>query len=158
LAEIELALNRAEEARTTVEQALARKMDGSNLRFPLYETTFLRGDLDTMQQQLAWAVGRPGEEDWLLSEQSDTDAYFGRLGKAREFSQRAIESAKRADEKETAALWQVNAALREAEFGNAISARQKALAAVPGKDVRDVAALALARAGDVDKHENLRTV
>jgi eukaryotic-like serine/threonine-protein kinase len=32
-----------------------------------------------MQQQLAWAAGRVGEEDWLLSAQSDTEAYFGRL-------------------------------------------------------------------------------
>jgi tetratricopeptide (TPR) repeat protein len=104
-----------------------------------------------MQQQLTWAVGRPKEEDWLLSTQSDTEAYFGRLAKAREFSRRAVESAQHADAKETAALWQANAALREAEFGNASAARQNAqasLSLMPGKDIRSVAALALARAGD----------
>src|SRR5438128_2144596 len=151
LAWMQLALNRTEEARTTLEQALARKLDTYLLRLALYQAAFLRSDQETMQQQLAWAAGRPGEEDWLLSAQSDTEAYYGRLAKAREFSQRAIDSAKRADARETAALWQVNAAVREAEFGNASSARHDATAAlalVPGKDVRSVAALALARAGD----------
>ncbi len=70
-----------------------------------------------MEQQLALAAGRAGEEDWLLSAQSDTEAYFGWLAKAREFSHRALESARRADAKEPAALWHANAALREAEFG-----------------------------------------
>jgi tetratricopeptide (TPR) repeat protein len=151
LASMQLALNRTEDARTTVDQALARKLETALLHHAWYETAFLRDDRETMQQQLAWAAGRAGEEDWLLSAQSDTEAYFGRLGKAREFSQRAIDSANRANAKETAALWYVHAAVREAEFGNETSARQNAmagLALVVGKDVRNVAALALARAGD----------
>jgi tetratricopeptide (TPR) repeat protein len=148
---IELALNRTDEAGTTVEQALARKLDSHQLRLAIYETAFLKGDQERMQQQLAWAAGRAREEDWLFSAQADTEAYFGRLAKAREFTNRAIESAIHADAKEAAALWEVTAALREAEFGNASFARQHALAALallPGKEVRSVAALALARAGD----------
>jgi outer membrane protein assembly factor BamD (BamD/ComL family) len=74
-------------------------------------------------------------------------------------SQRAAESATRADAKEAAALWQLNGALREAEFGNPSLARQKALAAmalVPGgRDVRSLAALALARAGDTAQAQKL---
>jgi hypothetical protein len=111
-----------------------------------------------MQLQLAWGAGRPSEEDWLLSTQSDTEAYYGRPSKAREFSRRAVASALRADAKEAAALWEVNAALREAEFGNANSARQNALAALAlmdGRDVRSVAALALARAGDTAQAQKL---
>ena len=150
LASTQLALDRTEDARRTLEQALAHKLDTWQLRLGLYDTAFLRGDQDTMQRQLAWAAGRPGEEDWLLlSAQSDTEAYFGRLAKAREFCERAVDSARRADARETAALWQASAALREAEFGNTAAARQEALAAlalVPGRDVRSLAALALARA------------
>ena len=148
---MQLALNRLEEARATVEQAMARKMDTLLLRLVLYQAAFLRGDEVSMQAQLAWAAGRPGEEDWLLSAQSDTEAYFGDLAKAREFSQRAVESALRADAKEMAALWQANAALREAEFGNARLAQQKAMSALSlmeGKVVRSLAALALARAAE----------
>src|SRR3974377_2115953 len=108
--------------------------------------------------RLAGPAGRSREEDWLLSAQSDTEAYFGRRAQAREFSQRAIESALHAEAKETAALWQINAALRAAEFGNAGSARNDAMAAlalVPGRDIRSVAALSLARAGDAAEAKKL---
>src|ERR1700687_1432327 len=158
LAVMQLALNQTDEVKTTLEQARAHNIDTYFLRLALYQTAFLRGEQETMQQQLAWAAGRPREENWLLSAQSDTEAYFGRLAKAREFSQRAIDSALHADAKETAALWQVNAALREAEFGNAGSARHDAMAAlalVPGRDIRSVAALSLARAGDAAEAKKL---
>lgn len=152
LAQIQLALNRTEDATATVKQALARNLDSTDLRVTIYGIAFLRNEHETMQQQLAWAAGRSREEDWLLSAQSDTEAYFGRLGKAREFSRRAVESALHADAKETAALWQANAALREAQFGNVNLARRDvaaALALVPGKDISSVAALSLALAGDL---------
>jgi eukaryotic-like serine/threonine-protein kinase len=100
---------------------------------------------------VAWAAGKPGNEDVLLSEQSDTEAYYGRMSKARDFSRRAEDSAVRADSKETAAFWQVTAALREAELGNAALAKQgvaAALALSPGRDVKVVAAFTLARIGD----------
>jgi eukaryotic-like serine/threonine-protein kinase len=104
-----------------------------------------------MEQQVGWGAGKPGDEDVLLSAQSDTEAYYGRLSKARDFSRRAADSAVRADSKETAALWQVNAALREAEFGDAAEAKQgvaAALALAPGRDVKVLAAIALARVGE----------
>src|SRR5438309_342865 len=112
---------------------------------------FLQRDSAQMEQQLAWGTGKPGAEDPLFSAQSDTEAYYGRLTKARDFSRRAVDSAVRADSKETAALWQVNAALREAEFGNVAPAKQgvtAALALAPGRDVKVLAALTLARVGD----------
>ena len=146
-----LILNRLDEAKATFDQALARKLDGGGLRETIYELAFLRGDVEQMQQQVAWGVGKPGSEDPLLSEQSNTEAYYGRLTKAREFSRRAVDSAVGAGSKETAALWQVNAALREAELGNATLARQGVTAALvlsAGRDVKVMAALTLARIGD----------
>ena len=44
--------------------------------------------------------------------QSDTEAYYGGLNRARDYYRRAIDSVVRADFKEAAALWQVNAAMR----------------------------------------------
>ena len=104
-----------------------------------------------MQRQVAWAAGKPGDEDLLLSFQSDTEAYYGRVVKARDFSRRAVDSAVRDDSKESAALWQVNAALREAEYGNTVAAKQgvgAALTLAPGRDVKLLAALTLARVGE----------
>jgi serine/threonine protein kinase/tetratricopeptide (TPR) repeat protein len=147
-----LSLNRLEEAKAIFDQAFARKLDGGVLRENVYVLGFLRGDTAQMEQQLAWGAGKLGDEDALLSAQSDTEAYYGRLTKARDFSRRAVDSAIRADSKETAASWQLNAALREAELGNTTSARQgvaAALALSSGRDVKIVAALALGRIGDV---------
>jgi eukaryotic-like serine/threonine-protein kinase len=107
---------------------------------------------------VAWGVGKPGDEDPLLSIQSDTEAYYGRLGSARDLSRRALDSAVRADSKEAAALWQVNAALRDAEVGSASLARQGANAALalsPGRDVKVLAALTLARCGDAPRAKAL---
>ena len=91
----------------------------------LYALAFFQGNVAAMKQQADWAIGKPGAEDWMLSLESDTEAWSGRLGKARELSRQAVESARRSDKKEPAALWQANAAIREALFGNADAARQR---------------------------------
>jgi tetratricopeptide (TPR) repeat protein len=111
-----------------------------------------------MERQVAWAAGKPGTEDFLLSFQSDTEAYDGRLTKARDFSRRAVDSSIRNDSKETAAVWQVNAALREAEFGNMAVAKQDVAAALklsPGRDVEMLSALALARSGETARAKTI---
>jgi hypothetical protein len=151
LAQNYLALNRPDDAKKGIEQAQDRKLDGDFLHWTIYQLAFFKGDAAEMERQVEWAAGKPGSEDLLLSFQSDTEAYYGRLAKARDFSRRAVDSAVRNDSKETGAIWQVNAALREAEFGNAAAARQNvaaALALAPGRDVKVLAALALARIGE----------
>jgi serine/threonine protein kinase len=146
-----MALNRTDDAKAVLAAATTRKLDDLGLHFERYSLAFLRGDNAEMAQQVAWGAGKPGSEDPLLSAQSDTEAYYGRLGTARDFSRRAVDSAIRADSKETAAIWQINAGLREAEFENAAQAKQgvaAAMALAPGRDVKVLAALTLARAGD----------
>jgi serine/threonine protein kinase/tetratricopeptide (TPR) repeat protein len=151
LAAFYLAINRPADAKKTLLQAQDRKLDGDYLHQEFYYQAFLAGDAAEMEKQVDWASGKPGAEDLLLSFQSDTEAYYGRLKNARVYTRRAIGSAVRADSKETAAMWQANAALREAEFGNAVGARQdvaEALSISPGRDVKLFAALAYARIGD----------
>jgi eukaryotic-like serine/threonine-protein kinase len=153
-----LSLNRLGEAKTTLDGALAKIPDGGFLHQIKYGIAFLQGDAAQMEQQLAWGAGKPGDEDALLSLQSDTEAYYGRMSKARGFSRRAVDSAVRADSKEPAASWQVNAALREAEVGNAALAKQgvtAALALSPGRDVKVIAAFTLARVGDARRAQTL---
>jgi predicted Zn-dependent protease len=97
-------------------------------------------------------------EDLLLAYEADTAAYSGLLGKAREYSRRAVASAERAEEKETAAGYEVEAALREALFGNATRAQQRAAAALAlsaGRDVQYGAAVTLALAGDSSRAQAL---
>src|SRR6266699_1224624 len=113
LMEAYLALNRLDEAKLAYHQALDRRLDNPFLHDDMYAVAFLENDVEEMKRQMAWATGRPGAEDLLLSAQSDTEAFYGRLGKARELSGQAVESARRSDKRETAALWQLNSALRE---------------------------------------------
>jgi eukaryotic-like serine/threonine-protein kinase len=158
LSAIYLNLNRLDDAKATLDQALARNMDGGLLRWEMYYLAFLRGDSAQMEQQVSWAAGKPGVEDMLLSFQSDTEAYFGRLSKARAFSRRAVDSAVRSDSKEAAALWQANAALRAVEFGQTAEAKRgakDALALDPGRDVKVLTALALARVGETSRAKKL---
>jgi eukaryotic-like serine/threonine-protein kinase len=78
--------------------------------------------------------------------------------KARKFSRRAAASAERAEEKETAAGYEADAALREGLLGNAAEARQRAAAALAlsvGRGVQYEAALALALAGDAARAQAL---
>ena len=147
-----LALNKPEEAQKALSDARQGNFDGEVLHWGIYLLAFYNNDPAEMERQLNWAAGKPGSEDLLLSTQSDTEAYYGRLVKARDFSRRAVDAAVRADSKETAAFRQINAALHEAEYGNTEVARQQVAAAralAPGKDVKLLSALALARAGDL---------
>src|SRR5215469_1372910 len=152
LGQIYLALNRFDEAKATTEEARGRKLEGLGLHLNLYALAFFQRDMAAMKQQVDWAVGKPHSEDWLLSLESDTYAWSGQLAKARELSRQAVESARRGDEKEPAASWGTNAAIREALFGNAVVARQsttEAAALAPrSRDVEALAALAYALASD----------
>jgi len=147
------ALNRPDEAKAKYQEAVAHKVSNPLVRGNRYGVAFYEGDTAEMQRQVDATKDKPGE-DVLLSFASDTDAFYGRLASAREKSQRAIESARHSDAKETAAEWQMNAALREAEFGNTARARQETAAALDTAATRDVqilAALALARTGDTEQ-------
>ncbi len=80
------------------------------------------------------------------------------MGKAREISRRAVDAAKRNDQKETAVLWQMNAALREAEVKNVAEGRRlvsDALALATEHDSQILGALAFARAGDAVHAEKM---
>ena len=134
-------------------------MDDYLLHNALYGLAFLEADSPAMTEQQQWFAGKPEYENFGLSLASDTEAYAGHLGKARELTKRAVESAIRADSKETGAIWQENAALREAAFGNAADAKQAAadgLKLAPASQGVEVeAALALAMAGDSARAESL---
>ena len=158
LMEVYTPLNRLEEAKATYRKALERKLDGPFLHTDMYVLAFLENDAAEMQRQISLATSMAGAEDWLLSQQSDTWAFSGRLTKAREFSRRAVESARRNDLNEVAAIWRMNAAVREVEFGNANQAREAASEGLRLADTRDseaIAALVLARAGDTVRAQTL---
>jgi serine/threonine protein kinase/tetratricopeptide (TPR) repeat protein len=151
-------LNRLDEAEAVYKQAEERKLEGEGLIGNRYQLAFLKGDAAQMAQLASEALGKPGTEDLLLAEQADTQGWYGKLKNANELTRRAMDSAQNNDAKEAAAAYQVAAALREVESGNSRHARAEADAALklgPDRDVKAMAALALARAGDVAAAEKL---
>ena len=151
-------LNRLDEAEAVYKQAEERKLEHEMLFQSRYWLAFLKNDTAQMAQLLSAAMGRPGAEDLLLATQADTEAWYGKLRNAHELTRRAMDSAQHNDAKESSATYQAAAALREVESGNWEQARTEANAAVklaPNRDVRAVAALALARAGDTTGAEKL---
>jgi serine/threonine protein kinase/tetratricopeptide (TPR) repeat protein len=158
LANHTLALQRFDETRQAIHDGQGQRLDNFILHNALYALAFLGADSAAMAEEQQWFAGKP-EENFGLSLASDTDAYAGHLGKARELTKRAVDSAIRADSKETGAIWQAIAAQREAAFGYAAEARQsaaEALKLVPNSQGVEVeAALAFAIAGDTAKAESL---
>ncbi len=154
-----LALQRFDEARQNVRDAQARKLDDVILRAALYALAFLGTDEEAMAEQQKWFAGKPGFENAGLALASDTEAYAGRLGNARELTKRAVESAVRVDSKENGAIWQAIAAQREAAYGETAESRQAAVAALKlapaSPSVAAESALAFALAGDSARTESL---
>ena len=113
-----IGLNRFDEARDILRQALAQKLETTNLHARLYHIAFLKGDAAGMKEQLDWAAGKPDEyqaQNW----QAQAAEFSGQLANANQFSDRALELAqKRDDLKEAAAQTLLRQAERDAAFGN----------------------------------------
>jgi tetratricopeptide (TPR) repeat protein len=153
-----MTLNRLDEAEAVFKQAEERKLENEWLLQNRYLLAFLKGDAAQMAQWVSAAMGKPGSEHLLLATQADTEGWYGKLKNAHELTGRAMDSAQHNDAKESAAAYQAAAAVREVEAGNRQQARAEANAAVklaPNRDVRAIAALALARAGDTAGAEKL---
>ncbi|HYW39764.1 MAG TPA: protein kinase [Terriglobales bacterium] len=153
-----LALQRFDEARQTIHDAQARKLDDAIFHEALYALAFLGADSGAMAEQQQWFAGKP-EENWGLALASDTEAYVGHLGKARELTIQAVDAAIRADSKENGAIFQTIAGQREAAYGNAAGARESATEALKlapaSQGVESEAALAFAMAGETGRADSL---
>jgi class 3 adenylate cyclase/tetratricopeptide (TPR) repeat protein len=145
-------LGRLDQAKAAVEQSRAKKLNSPWHSLVLYIVDFLQNDPAAMAQQSAAAMGTPGVEDQMFFLESETAAHDGQFGKARDLTRRAADSARRAQEKETAAEYQGHNSLREALVGMANFAREdarSALADIKGKHGEGFSAIAFALAGDL---------
>jgi tetratricopeptide (TPR) repeat protein len=152
------ALDRFDDARSTFNLEMAKKIEDPVLRVNWFGVAFVLGDTAEMEKQMAWSAAKPQGEDNFLAAKSDVEGYHGHAKIAREFSKKAFESALRDDEKETAAQWKMDLALREVEFGNRPIAKQETAAAralTSSHDTEILAAIAVARAGEVTEAEKL---
>ncbi|HST10175.1 MAG TPA: protein kinase [Terriglobales bacterium] len=153
-----VSINRLQEAKATVAQAESRGLNSPFNHPSLYQVAFLEHDPAGMERELIWSKGKPQIEAWILYFEFCTNSYYGRLKQAREFTEHASAAAVARGEKEVASSYRADASLHEALFGNSALARQsiqKVLSTSVGQDVRAVAALTYAFAGDQEKAQAL---
>jgi serine/threonine protein kinase/Tfp pilus assembly protein PilF len=146
-----ISLNRLDEARETIQRGKARHLDTPNYDTLFYRIAFLQSDTEGMKREAAILMGRPGTQDVALSNESKTAAYGGQFAKAREFTQEAVDAARRSERGESAAGYVAEGALREALAGNssvAMKQAQAALALGTSQGGDGFSAIALALAGD----------
>ncbi len=153
-----VSLNRFDEAKATFEEAARdHKLDDAKLYMLRYVLAFVQDDGNAMRGVVEWAAGKPVEDQFVCA-QSRTEAFHGRMGKAGQLSQNAVELATHAGMSQSAADCRIGEALMEAEIGDPGRARQRvveALALSTAMSTNTSAALALARAGDVARAEKL---
>lgn len=137
-----------------LDEAAARHFHTDQLQLNGYLLAFVNHDASGMQQILTESTGKVGEEDEIFATQGDTEAYHGRLSKAREWMRRAMDSARREDDSETAAEYSMDTALEEVEAGRLTEAREDldaGLKLAKNRDVQVEAALGFARLGDASR-------
>jgi hypothetical protein len=112
-----IGLQRFDEARQIIREGQLRNMDNELFHLGLYAIAFDTGGSAQLDEQNRWFAGHPEFESDGLALGGDTEAYHGHLGKSRELTRKAVESAIRNDSKEGAAIYLTNAAVLEAAFG-----------------------------------------
>jgi tetratricopeptide (TPR) repeat protein len=145
-------LGRYDQAKAAAEQSRAKRLNSPWYPLILYVVDFLQNNPAGMAQQAAATQGIPGVEDQMFLVESETAADHGQFRQARELTRRAADSARRAQENETAAEYEGHNALREALVGLTDFAKadaQTALSAIKGKHGEGFSAIAFALAGDV---------
>lgn len=151
-------LNRLQDARNLMNKIYADEIESSDLHIKIYILDFLEHDPAGMKNQAEWIAGKPEAEDILLALESETAAYAGRMNQSRSFSQRAMDSAMHAQNKELVALYDANQSLWESLVGNKAQARQHADSALKlskGREVVYEAALSLAFIGEQSQAQGL---
>ncbi len=145
-------LGRLDQAKAAAEQSRAKKLNSPWYPLILYVVDFLQNNPVGMAEQAAATQGIPGVEDQMFFVESETAADHGQFGQARELTRRAADSARRAQENETAAEYQGHNSVREALVGLADVASkdaQSALSSIKGKHGEGFSAIAFALAGDI---------
>jgi len=160
LIDYERSLGRLSEAHKTYDLAISRWPDDLYLRWQRYVLAFVEGDTKGMAEQAAWFDKQPPNAQFpILVTEARTQAYAGHGRAAQEFTRRALNADANPRNTGNAALLYLDAAWREAAFGNVQQARKQATFALDlapqNEDVESSAAEVFARIGDIGRAQKL---
>jgi len=161
LARSYLGLNRVEEAKATLKQALASLPETPDFHAQSYQIAHAEGDAASMKVHADWMMANKGfSQSRFIVAQARIAASGGRLGEANRLYTQATEIARRAKFDESAAQTLAGQARVEAAFGNrtkAVDLAESALRISRGRDLSNSVALAFAMASADRKAESLLT-
>jgi serine/threonine protein kinase/Tfp pilus assembly protein PilF len=146
-----LALNRIDEASSALADAAKRGLQTDTVLQAAYWIAFLQDDKKEMEHLLQQSADVRGAQTLLLSEQADTEAYHGRLKRAGELARAAASLVERNGDKERAAIYLLQQAVRETQAGDFSRAPElinQAQKLSRAEDVRTLTALVLAQMGN----------
>jgi serine/threonine protein kinase/tetratricopeptide (TPR) repeat protein len=155
-----LGLGRFDEAKATLNDALARKLDVATIHRMAYMIAFVQNDSSVMDRELALLAAKGPEPAALsLAFAADAEAYSGHIEKARALSERARAAYEALHESEPVARRLASFAVTEAEVGDDAGARRDAAAALAINSsslvTRTTAAYVFAAAGDAARAESI---
>lgn len=134
------------------------KLDIPDFHVQRYVIAFLKDDKAGMEREAARSGEKPGVDHWMYNAEGFVSAYSGHLEGARKMSQLAIDLARKEGRQDTHALYETDAAVREALFGNVSVAGRRAEDALDLSKSRDVeygVIFALALSGDSSRSQPL---
>jgi tetratricopeptide (TPR) repeat protein len=154
-----LGLGRFDESKATVGQALAAKLDVPNLHRLLYFLAFVQNDSSVMERELSLVASKGAESAaYSFAMAAETEAYSGRMEKARGLTERSRSAYEALHQNDPAAVWLAELSMAEAEVGDEAGARRDAAATLANNSAslraRTDAAYALARTGDGARAES----
>ena len=153
-----IGLGRFDEAKATIDQAMAQKIDVPNFHLMLYLLALVQNDSSAMDRELSIFASKGPEAAALsLVLAAETEAYAGRMEKARDSIGHARIAYEALHEKEPAAQALGLLSMMEAEVDDEAGGRRDAEAALAMNSTstraKTEAAFALARAGDAARAE-----
>lgn len=110
-----LKLNRFDEARSVIEQALSQRLATTTSRRDLYQLASITGDIETADGQVESVAGKP-EEYWAIHWQAQAASFAGQMRNALSLYDRAAKLIEKRNE-ERAARFAEEARLRSAVCG-----------------------------------------
>jgi serine/threonine protein kinase len=152
-------VGRLDEAKATIHQAMAQKLDVPSFHFMLYRVAFLQNDSSAMAHELSVLSNFSPDNAALASfVTAETEGYFGHLEKARNLYQGIFVARQAAGKKEQAASQMLLRSLAEGWAADNAAARKDAAAALAADSsigVKSEAAYAFALAGDASRAQSL---
>jgi len=137
-----------------IQEAMSKHPDSLPFHNSRYLLAFLERDSATMEREANLVIGNRTFGNGMLYAESETAAYSGQMGRARELVGRAVENLQRDGNSEAAGGFTAEAAVREALVGNREQAKRQVEGAFRLTDnpfTQVTGALVLALSGETEK-------